>query len=86
MYTKINKLPIIHSRYLLDSNQFRMNRILKDNKKIDNYHSLFISNYVNYINQKRVIHYGGLQKNISILNQEFLEKYSQKILNDFEII
>ena len=84
MYTKINKLPIIHSRYLLDSNQFRMNRILKDNKKIDNYHSLFISNYVNYINQKRVIHYGGLQKNISILNQEFLEKYSQKILNDFE--
>ena len=84
LYTKINKLPIIHSRYLLDSEQFKMNRILKDNKKIDNYHSLFISNYMNYINQKRVIHYEGLQKNISVINQEFLEKYNQKILSDFE--
>ena len=84
MYTKINKLPIIHSRYLLDSDQFKMNRILKDNKKTDNSHSLFISNYMNYINQKRVIRYEGLQKNISVINQEFLEKYNQKILSDFE--
>jgi hypothetical protein len=36
MYTKINKLPIIHSRYLLDTNQFKMNRILKENKNIEN--------------------------------------------------
>ena len=63
MYTKINKLPIIHSRYLLETNQFKMNRILKDNKKVDNYHSLFISNYISYINQRRVIRYQGL-KNI----------------------
>ena len=84
MYTKINKLPIIHSRYLLESNQFKMNHILRDNKKVDNYHALYISNYMSYINQKRVIRYEGLQKNISILNQEFLEKYNQKILNDFE--
>ena len=84
MYTKINKLPIIHSRYLLETNQFKMNRILKDNKKVDNYHSLFISNYISYINQRRVIRYQGLQKNISVINQEMLEKYNQKILNDFE--
>ena len=83
-YTKINKLPIIHSRYLLDTNQFKMNRILKGNKKIDNYHSLFISNYMNYINQKRVIHYEGLQKNISVLDKESLDKYNQKILDDFD--
>ena len=84
MYTKINKLPIIHSRYLLDTNQFKMNRILKGNKKIDNYHSIYISNYMNYINQKRVIHFEGLQKNISVLNKEFLDKYNQKILDDFD--
>ena len=84
MYTKINKLPIIHSRYLLDTNQFKMNKILKGNKKIDNYHSLYISNYMNYINQKRVIHFEGIQKNISILSKEFLEKYNQKIIDDFE--
>jgi hypothetical protein len=84
MYTKINKLPIIHSRYLLDTNQFKMNRILKGNKKIDNYHSIYISNYMNYINQKRVIHFEGIQKNISVLNKEFLEKYNQKILDDFD--
>ena len=84
MYTKINKLPIIHSRYLLDTNQFKMNRILKGNKKIDNYHSIYISNYMNYINQKRVIHFEGVQKNISVLNKEFLEKYNQKILDDFD--
>ena len=84
MFTKINKLPIIHSRYFLDSEQFKMNRILKENKNIDSYHSLYISNYMNYINQKRVIKYQGIQKNISTLNQEFIEKYNQKILNDFE--
>ena len=84
MYTKINKLPIIHSRYLLDTNQFKMNRILNGNKKIDNYHSIYISNYMNYINQKRVIHFEGIQKNISVLNKEFLEKYNQKILDDFD--
>ena len=83
-YTKINKLPIIHSRYLLDTNQFKMNRILKGNKKIDNYHSIYISNYMNYINQKRVIHFEGLQKNISILSKEFLEKYNQKIIDEFD--
>ena len=84
MYTKINKLPIIHSRYLLDSDQFKMNRILKENKIADSCRSLYISNYMNYIKQKRVIHYEGLQKNISVINQEFLEKYNQKILSDFE--
>ena len=84
MYTKINKLPIIHSRYLLDTNQFKMNKILKGNKKIDNYHSIYISNYMNYINQKRVIHFEGIQKNVSVLNKEFLEKYNQKILDDFD--
>ena len=84
MYTKINKLPIIHSRYLIDSEPFKMNRILKDNTKVNNSHSLFISNYMNYIKQKRVIRYQGLQKNISVINQEFLEKYNQKILSDFE--
>jgi hypothetical protein len=84
MYTKINKLPIIHSRYLLETDQFKMNHILKDNKKVDNYHSLFISNYINYIKQKRVIRYEGIQKNISVINDEFLEKYNQKILNDYE--
>jgi hypothetical protein len=83
-YTKINKLPIIHSRYLLDTNQFKMNRILKGNKKNESYHSLYISNYMNYINQKRVIHFEGLQKNISILNKEFLDKYNQKIIDDFD--
>ena len=83
-YTKINKLPIIHSRYLLDTNQFKMNRILKGNKKMESYHSLFISNYMNYINQKRVLHFEGLQKNVSILNQEFLDKYNQKILDDYD--
>ena len=84
MYTKINKLPIIHSRYLLETEHFKMNHILKDKKKVDNYHSLFISNYINYIKQKRVIHYEGLQKNISVINDEFLEKYNQKILSDYE--
>ena len=84
MYTKINKLPIIHSRYLLDTEQFKMNHILKNIKKVNNVRSLFISNYINYINQQRVIKYQGLQKNISVINDEFLEKYNQKILNDFE--
>ena len=84
MYTKINKLPIIHSRYLLNTNQFKMNRILKGNKKIDNCHSLYISNYMNYINQKRVIHYEGIKKNVSILDKESLDKYNQKILDDFD--
>ena len=84
MYTKINKLPIIHSRYLLDTEQFKMNHILKNIKKVNNVRSLFISNYINYINQQRVIKYQGLQKNISVINDEFLEKYNQKILSDFE--
>ena len=84
MYTKINKLPIIHSRYLLDTNQFKMNRILKENKKIENCHSIYISNYMNYINQNRVIHYEGLQKNISVLNKDEIEKFNKKILNDFD--
>ena len=39
---------------------------------------------MNYINQKRVIHFEGLQKNISVLNKEFLDKYNQKILDDFD--
>jgi len=73
MYTKINKLPIIHSRYLLDTNQFKMNRILKENKKIENCHSIYISNYMNYINQ-----------NISVLNKDEIEKFNKKILNDFD--
>ena len=84
MYTKINKLPIIHSRYLLETENFKMNHILKNIKKVDNVRSLFISNYINYINKERVIHYQGLQKNISVINEEFLEKYNQKILSDFE--
>ena len=61
-----------------------MNHILKNIKKVNNVRSLFISNYINYINQQRVIKYQGLQKNISVINDEFLEKYNQKILNDFE--
>jgi hypothetical protein len=84
MYTKINKLPIIHSRYLLDTNQFKMNRILKENKKIENCHSIYISNYMNYINQNRVIHYEGLHKNISVLNKDEVEKFNKKIINDFD--
>jgi hypothetical protein len=84
MYTKINKLPIIHSRYLLDTNHFKMNRILKENKKIENCHSIYISNYMNYINQNRVIHYEGLQKNISVLNKDEIEKFNKKILSDFD--
>ena len=39
---------------------------------------------MNYINQKRVIHFEGIQKNISVLNKEFLDKYNQKILDNFE--
>ena len=84
MYTKIIKLPIIHSRHLLDTSQFKMNRIIKGDKKVENYHSLYISNYMDYINQKRVVHYEGIQKNASVLNKETLEKLNQKILNDYE--
>ena len=84
IYTKINKLPIIHSRYLLDVNQFKMNKILKRNKKIEKFHSLYITNYMNYINQKRVIHFEGVQKNASILDKETFDKFNQKIINDFE--
>ena len=83
-YTKINKLPIIHSRHFLDVNQFKMNRILQSNK-IDNNkcHSLYVTNYMNYINKNRVIHYEGLNKNISVLDKELIDQFNKKINNEF---
>ena len=87
MYTKINKLPIIHPKRFLDISQFKMKNILDNSnnniQKLSHSRSTFIINYSNYINQPRIIHLEGVQ-NLSVLNPESLSEYNKQIINNFD--
>ena len=87
MYTKINKLPIIHSKHFLDTTQFKMQNILdnstNNNQKLCHSRSSYIIKYSNYINQPRTVHLEGIH-NLSVLNPETLNEYNKQIIKNFD--
>ena len=80
---KEDLLPIIKTRNLLNLSHFKMNNIIKYEKKLKHSNSSYILNYINYFKKGRVKKYEGIHEN-SVLTKTKYKLFNEKINEDFE--